>query len=74
MSDRDFVVIGWGLVAATVCTTLPIEEATRLLNVEVPTGISSPWSPATEDTFANGMPQPGKCEQDAARMHYLFHC
>ncbi len=63
-----------GLVSASVCSTGTVDEAGQWLNGVWPTGISSTWTPAPEPTFANGMPQPGPCEADAGRTHYLFHC
>jgi hypothetical protein len=63
-----------GLVSASVCTDLPLDEATAWLNEQYPTGLRHGWTPAEEATFADGRPQPGPCESAPARTHYLFHC
>jgi hypothetical protein len=68
-----FQIIDWGLVSASVCTTLPIEAATERLNLVLPTGVG-PWHVADDPRFADGQPQPGPCEKASDRMHYLFHC
>jgi hypothetical protein len=72
--ETDFYVLAWGLVAATVCTSLPIEDATKRLNLELPTGISSRWAPAPDKTFHTGEPNPHQCAQYAAHQHVLFQC
>lgn len=66
-----------GLVSASICTNLSIEEATDRLNVEHPTGIASRWVWNSEaKTFAGGEPHPTPCERDpeSGRRHLLFHC
>ena len=70
----DFIAYAVGLVSASVCTSLPIDEATERLNREYPTGLSHGWQPSTDEAFATGEPQPGPCEQSADRKHCLFHC
>ena len=70
----SFTVYGIGLVCASVCTDFEIEEATRLLNEEHPTGISSGWAWANEEAFGDGTPNPHPCEIDDKLKHYLFHC
>jgi hypothetical protein len=70
----EFTVISWGLVAASVCTSLPLPEATARLNLELPTGISSRWQPSEDPTFATGQPNPCPCEQRSGNQHYLFNC
>lgn len=69
-----FEAYGVGLVCASVCTDLPLDEATQRLNAEHPTGIRSQWEPSTDETFANGVPQPCPCESVPGRTHYLFNC
>ncbi len=63
-----------GIVHASVCTDLPVDEATARLNAEHPTGIESKWHPSAEPTFLGGQPNPCACEHDATRKHYLFSC
>lgn len=70
-----FRAYGVGVVAASVCTDLSIEEATERLNSEYPTGISSAWEPDPAPTFADGTPNPSPCnDHPETRKHYLFHC
>lgn len=69
-----FDVYAIGPLSASVCTDLGIEEATRLLNEENPTGISSRWAWAEGETFADGTPNPNTCEENGNLKHYLFHC
>jgi hypothetical protein len=69
-----FTTYSVGLVSASVCTDLPIEEATERLNDEHPTGIDSRWQPSDEPTFSGGQPQPCPCNIDPSLTHYLFYC
>ena len=74
MTDpADFTIMRWGLVYASVCTSLPREEATQRLNVELPTGVG-PWHPAPDAFFAGGQTNPCPCEQVPERTHYLYSC
>lgn len=63
-----------GLVCASVCTDLPLDAATARLNHDYPTGISSPWEPSQDATFADGQPNPCPCDETPGRTHYLFNC
>lgn len=74
MNDLEFTIYAHGLVSASVCTNLPLNEATERLNRELPTGIPSGWKASPEPTFASGDPQPGPCELSDGSTHYLFHC
>lgn len=77
MTGRDVVFWAYslGLCSASVCTSLPDDQATDRLNAEHPTGIDSRWSIADGPTFANGQPNPRPCDSwpDTHR-HILFHC
>lgn len=68
----DFYILDWGIVHATVCTSLPIRKATDRLNAELPTGIASRWAKAKGAEFAKvqGM----KCAELPGHRHYLFNC
>jgi hypothetical protein len=72
----DFKAYSVGLVSASVCTNLPIEQATDQLNTEHPTGLESQWH-LSEDKFfsdgeiANGSPCP---DNPTTHKHYLFNC
>ncbi|HYQ69048.1 hypothetical protein [Actinophytocola sp.] len=70
----DFVLIGYGLVYASVCTSLDDEQATARLNMEWPTGISSRWTKSS-DKFHGGYPNPRPCERKPdTHRHILFVC
>lgn len=74
LSDGVFTAYTVGLVFASVCTTLPDEQATTRMNELHPTGIGSRWQIA-DQPFANGDPNGSPCDQcpEAAR-HLLFEC
>ena len=74
VEEPFFEAYGVGLVCASVCSNLPVEEITRRLNAEHSTGISSRWEPSKDETFADGHPNPCPCNKDARRKHYLFNC
>lgn len=72
---KNFTAYSVGLMSASVCTSLPLEQATELLNLEHPTGIGSQWTFAEDEPFADGSANPHECEQQpATHKHYLFHC
>lgn len=64
----DFEILHIGLVDAVICTRLPIEEVTRRLNMESPSGISSQWSFDGEAT--NQLP----CPDGQGKTHYHLFC
>lgn len=71
---KDFEVYAYGLVSASVCSSLPLEEVKRLMAAD-PTGISSRWELSDATEFANGVPHPCPCETNpSTHTHYLFHC
>jgi hypothetical protein len=75
MSDPAFTAYAVGLCSASVCTSLPDEEAAERLNAGHPTGISSRWEVAEEPTFADGTPNPQPChDHPETHRHLLFHC
>lgn len=63
-----------GIVCASVCTTLSVDEATEQLNREHPTGLDHGWQVSDDPTFASGQPNPTPCERGGEAMHYLFNC
>ncbi len=70
----DFEVYSFGACFASVCTSLPVSEATDRLNAEYPTGIKSRWELARED-FRTGESNPCPCSRSpATHKHYLFEC
>lgn len=71
----DFIAYAVGLCCASVCTSLPIEEATKRLNTEHPTGVTSLWEPSKDPTFSGGQSNPCPCDQHPdTHKHYLFNC
>ncbi|MCU1492208.1 MAG: hypothetical protein JWM85_3613 [Acidimicrobiaceae bacterium] len=70
----EFEAYSVGLVCASVCTSLSLEEATERLNKECPTGIRSQWQPAEDKTFSGGQPNPCDCKDHPGNKHYLFNC
>lgn len=76
MSDiPDFTVYSVGLVNASVCSKLSIEETTERLNIEHPTGIASRWMLSKKKRFSDGRSMPCACERyPDTHKHYLFHC
>ena len=64
-----------GLIHCCVCAPkdMPLEEVEKSVNELHPTGIASSWS-KSEDSFANGSPNPSPCEKDKACVHYLMSC
>lgn len=78
MSDekpREFIPYSVGLVAASVCTSLPIEDATRRLNMVHPTGVG-PWHKSKDKFFSDGKTANGaECpDHPKTHKHYLFNC
>jgi hypothetical protein len=72
---KEFATYAVGVVCASVCSSLGLEEITRRLNEERPTGIDSPWVPSKLTNFASGEPNPCACERSPeTHTHYLFNC
>lgn len=71
----SFTVYSIGLCSASVCTSLSIEEATKRLNIDQPTGIKSQWVADLSETFKTGEKNGCNCEQNPkTHRHFLFHC
>ena len=69
------IAISTGLCYATVCTSLPLEEVAAAVNRAAPTGISSPWGLSSDETFADGEPNPCVCpDHPETHKHYLLEC
>jgi len=72
---NDFVAYSVGAVAASVCTSLSVEDATVRLNEQHPTGISSKWSLSEDKYFADKIHENGcQCPDYPENKHYLFTC
>jgi hypothetical protein len=70
----EFCVYATGPACCSVCSSLSIEETTKRLNRENPSGLG-PWQPSKDATFSGGEPQPSPCERSpATHKHYLFNC
>lgn len=63
-----------GLCHASVCTSLSVEEATRLLNRNNPTGIESQWKLSDDKNFKSGEANGFDCPDHPGNKHYLFVC
>ncbi len=74
--DNKIMVYALGVVSCSVCAPkdMPVETVTAQLNQMQPTGISSAWRLSEDATFKKGEPMPCVCEEDPARLHYLFNC
>ena len=71
----EFAPYAIGIAAASVCSSLSLEETGRRLNDESPTGIPSPWQPSGDAEFRSGEPNPCPCERNPeTHKHYLFEC
>lgn len=78
MTDKkpaEFMPYSVGVVAASVCTSLPIDEVTRRLNQLHPTGVA-PWHRSKDKFFAGGQtPNGGACpDYPETHKHFLFNC
>lgn len=74
MNNKHFTAYSVGIVCASVCTDMEIQEAIDQLNREHSTGISSSWVLSESKAFRGGEPMPCVCERDPTRTHYLFNC
>jgi hypothetical protein len=74
--NHDFFVLGSGLVAMSICTSLPIKKAEFRANQENPTGISSRWSKSADEHFAQGpeFPNGMACPELPGHRHWLLEC
>jgi hypothetical protein len=71
----DFKVYSVGICYASVCTSLQdVEEITRRLNEEIPTGVS-PWRPSKRRAFNDELSNPRPCDYyPETHRHILFEC
>lgn len=74
MESKEFTMYAMGMVYASVCTSLSLEQATEQLNVEAGTGLAGGWIKADED-FRTGESNPCPChDHPETHRHYLFVC
>lgn len=72
---KDFEAYAVGVVCASVCSSLSLEETTGRLNEEHPTGIHSGWALSKDPAFKTGESNPKPCERSpTTHKHYLFNC
>jgi len=72
----DVIIYSKGFVHCSVCAlaSLSVEEITRFVNKENPTGLTHGWS-VSDEPFKGGQPNPCPCDQEPeTRKHYLFSC
>jgi len=73
--SKDFEAYAVGIISASVCTSLPLEEAMKRLNEQEPLDGGLRWEKSTDKTFKSGQPNPCPCEQNPkTHKHYLFNC
>jgi len=74
-TTKDFEIYSNGLCNCSVCTNIHnIEQLTKLVNEENPTGIRGKWELSTTK-FQTGEENPCPCEQNPkTHKHYLFVC
>lgn len=73
--SNEFEAYGMGIVHASVCTSLSVEEATKRLNEQYPTGIQSQWELSKNEHFSCGEHKNGcDCPDHPDNKHYLFSC
>lgn len=75
----EFQVISFGVIYASTCSSLDVDETTARLNLVHPTGLAFHsnlrWRPSTDETFATGQSNPCRCElQPDTHEHRLFTC
>lgn len=68
------VVYSFGLVHASVCSDDSEDVILMHVNREHPTGLAHGWTLSEDPTFASGHPNPGPCNTDDDRKHYLLVC
>lgn len=72
---KDFIAYAVGPCYASICTSLPIDEAVRTMNSFNPTGIKSPWALSKDAHFKTGHTNPCPCEDTPeTHQHYLLEC
>ncbi len=64
----NFQILNVGLLNAVICTRLLVPEATRRLNAESPTGLSSKWG------FSGKARDKSPCPDGQGKTHYVFYC
>ena len=68
------LIVGVGLVYASLCTDEEDDAALRWLNQSNPTGLDHGWKISSDETFASGQPNPSPCEVSEGFRHVLCEC
>jgi hypothetical protein len=73
---HDVHLYSTGVRTLSVCApaTMSREEIESIVNALHPTGIPNPWRVSNAPKFPMGGRNPGPCENDPARRHYLMTC
>jgi hypothetical protein len=72
----EVVVYRVGICHASVCVpaAMAVADVLDAVNRQHPTGLDHGWTVSTDETFANGPPNPCPCEQTPGRVHRLLCC
>lgn len=70
----EFEAYSIGIVHASICTSLEVDDAVDRMNLEHPTMISSPWSLSDDKTFSSGEANGCDCPDHPGNKHYLLSC
>lgn len=65
-----------GICYTSVCVEKDADRANieTYVNLHLPTGISSKWKISTDQSFAEGAPNPSPCPDVEGREHVLLDC
>lgn len=76
MDAEEVVVYASGPLRCSACVPegLARGEIERRVSEANPAGIETSWRLSDEPAFADGVPNPVRCEQAAGRWHYLLRC
>lgn len=71
----EFTAYALGVCYASVCTSLPDQEAVRRLNDEHPAGTALGWHVSSDTHFRQGQTNPCPCEDSPdTHRHILMEC
>ena len=75
--NTDLFIYAKGLICCSACVPFDMPKiiVEEFANIQNPTGVT-PWKISKSKTFADGTPQPIKCEKypKEKRLHYLLNC
>lgn len=72
---HDYVMYAQGLCRASICTSLPIEEALARANTLDHPGTAQGWQMCADPAFHGGESNPCPCDtQPDTHKHYLLEC